>query len=98
MDAVAIDKRNVGIRVNFDIEKMCPGQSQCADEGGRFGFCYENKEFHKAVEKIEQKKPIYVEYIFILVQSQEGWIFTKLFRKWHVWFKKSLVLNWNMWI
>lgn len=56
LDAVAIDKRNVGIRVNFDIEKMCPGQSQCADEGGRFGFCYENKEFHKAVEKIEQKK------------------------------------------
>ena len=55
LDDVAIDKRNVGIRVNFDIEKMCLGQSQCADEGGRFGFCYENKEFHKAFVKLNKK-------------------------------------------
>ena len=56
LDAVNIDKRNVGIRDNFDIEKMCPGQSQCSEEGGRFGFCYENQEFHKAVEKILGKE------------------------------------------
>lgn len=55
LDNVSVDKRNVGIRINFDIEKMCPGQSQCADEGGRFGFCYENKEFYKAVEKIKER-------------------------------------------
>ena len=35
----------IGLRVNFDIEKACPGQSQCGDEGGRFGFCYENGAF-----------------------------------------------------
>ena len=31
-------KGQVGLRVNFDIEKYCPEQSQCAEEGGRFGF------------------------------------------------------------
>lgn len=56
LDLVESDKRNVGIRINFDIEKMCPGQSQCADEGGRFGFCFENKELDKAIQKLKQKK------------------------------------------
>lgn len=41
---------NVGLRVNFDIEKYCPGQSQCGNEGGRFGFCYENGELKKAID------------------------------------------------
>ena len=44
---------SVGIRVNFDIEKMCPGESACGTEGGRFGFCYENGEFLKAINKIK---------------------------------------------
>ena len=47
LDALPVENRAVGIRVNFDIEKMCPGQSQCPEEGGRFGFCYENGEFKK---------------------------------------------------
>lgn len=46
------DSYNIGIRVNFDIEERCPGQSQCGDEGGRFGFCYENGELFRALEKI----------------------------------------------
>lgn len=55
LENVSIEKRKVGIRVNFDIEKMCPGQSQCGQDGGRFGFCYENDEFKKAVEKINKR-------------------------------------------
>lgn len=43
------DVRRVGIRVNFDVEKMCPGQSQCPLDGGRFGFCYENGELAKVI-------------------------------------------------
>lgn len=46
---------SVGIRVNFDLEKYCPGQSQCGAEGGRFGFCYENGELLKAIECIQSK-------------------------------------------
>lgn len=45
---------NLGIRVNFDIEKTCPGQSQCGNEGGRFGFCLENGELEKAIIKIKR--------------------------------------------
>ncbi len=47
-------KKAVGIRVNFDIEKMCPGQSQCAEKGGRFGFCLENGEFAKALQRLKK--------------------------------------------
>lgn len=46
---------NVGVRVNYDIEKMCPGQSQCPSDGGRFGFCYENGELKKAIDSIRKK-------------------------------------------
>ncbi len=53
-DAVPEDC-NLGIRVNFDIEKFCPTQSQCGAEGGRFGFCYENGELLKAIQKIQSK-------------------------------------------
>lgn len=45
----------IGLRINFDIEKNCPGQSQCGEEGGRFGFCYENGEFGKALKKVQAK-------------------------------------------
>ncbi|MGN0386834.1 MAG: hypothetical protein ACI4EX_13250 [Lachnospiraceae bacterium] len=55
LDALPTNNRAVGIRINFDIERMCPGQSQCPQEGGRFGFCYENGEFSKAVAKLRQK-------------------------------------------
>ena len=46
---------HIGIRVNFDIESNCPGQSACGSEGGRFGFCYENGELEKAIQKILRK-------------------------------------------
>lgn len=55
LDEVPEGYRSVGIRINFDIEKMCPGQSQCAEEGGRFGFCYENGELSKVIEKLREK-------------------------------------------
>ena len=45
----------VGIRVNFDLESMCPGQTQCGEDGERFGFCYENGELERAIEKIKSK-------------------------------------------
>ncbi len=42
----------VGIRVNFDLEEKCPGQTQCGEEGERFGFCYENGELKRAMDRI----------------------------------------------
>ena len=55
LEEVTNKKCNLGIRVNFDVESMCPGQSQCAEEGGRFGFCYENGALGKAIEQIRKK-------------------------------------------
>ena len=55
LDSVRLKECNLGIRVNFDIEKFCPGQSQCGAEGGRFGFCYENGELGKAIQRIQDK-------------------------------------------
>lgn len=45
----------VGIRVNFDLEQYCPGQTQCGEDGERFGFCYENGDLKRAIDKIESK-------------------------------------------
>ena len=45
----------LGIRVNFDIEAACPGQSACGSEGGRFGFCYENGKLKEALDTIAAK-------------------------------------------
>lgn len=46
---------DVGIRVNFDLESYCPGQTQCGEDGERFGFCYENGELKRAIDRIESK-------------------------------------------
>lgn len=55
LDDLQVKDYNLGIRVNFDVEKMCPGQSQCAEEGGRFGFCFENGELKRAIDRIHGK-------------------------------------------
>lgn len=46
---------DVGVRVNFDLESKCPGQAQGGEDGGRFGFCYENGELKRAIDKIQDK-------------------------------------------
>lgn len=48
----------VGLRVNFDLEEMCPGESACGDEGGRFGFSYETGEFERVLQTIKKKKNV----------------------------------------
>jgi diaminopimelate decarboxylase len=42
-------KYEVGIRVNFELERLCPNESASGKEGGRFGFCYENGELKRAI-------------------------------------------------
>lgn len=52
-EAVWEKEVKVGIRVNFDIEEMCPGESACGAEGGRFGFCYETGEMDKVLTRVQ---------------------------------------------
>lgn len=42
--------RGIGLRVNFDLESMLPGQTITGMNGGRFGFNLENGNLHKAIE------------------------------------------------
>lgn len=39
----------VGLRINFDLEKECPGETIPGLEPGRFGFNVENGDFDKAI-------------------------------------------------
>ncbi len=55
LDEVGTNCSGVGIRVNFDLESICPGQTQCGVEGERFGFCFENGELKRAIDAIEEK-------------------------------------------
>lgn len=40
----------VGIRANFNLEQMCPGETTMGEVSGRFGFCYETGKFARAIE------------------------------------------------
>lgn len=44
----------VGIRANFDLEKMCPGETTMGEVSGRFGFCYETGKFAAALKMLQE--------------------------------------------
>lgn len=44
---------SVGVRVNCDIASLCPEETLASEEGGRFGYCYENGVLKNAVERLQ---------------------------------------------
>jgi len=42
----------VGLRVNFDLEALCPGETSAAEGGSRFGFPYETGELKQAIDRL----------------------------------------------
>lgn len=48
----------VCLRVNYDLEKYCPGETQCGSEAGRFGFSYENESLKHAIHMIRNMKNV----------------------------------------
>lgn len=42
----------VGLRVNWDLEAHCPGESTTGDEGSRFGFNTDNGELDQAIQEL----------------------------------------------
>ena len=44
----------VGLRVNCDIGALCPEEQLVEEEGGRFGYCYENGKLKEAILEIEK--------------------------------------------
>lgn len=47
-------KSAVGLRVNYDIERDCPGETTCTGIPGRFGICLENGDFEKALALLRE--------------------------------------------
>ncbi|RGD94629.1 diaminopimelate decarboxylase [Clostridiales bacterium AM23-16LB] len=48
------DSLKVGMRVNFNLEAMCPGETTAGMEASRFGFCVENGDFESALNRLRR--------------------------------------------
>ena len=44
---------HVGVRVNCDIAALCPHEVLVEEEGGRFGYCYENGRLGEVIRRIQ---------------------------------------------
>lgn len=45
---------SIGVRVNVDIAHLCPKEVLAQEDGGRFGYCYENKELEKVINRMKR--------------------------------------------
>lgn len=45
---------SVGLRVNCDIARLCPEEQLAAEEGSRFGYCYENGVLAQTIQRIRK--------------------------------------------
>ena len=71
LNELRVDKSyEIGLRINFDIEKMCPNEATCGNEGGRFGFCIHNNEFENALKIIEDIKNVSLAGIHLHTSSK----------------------------
>ena len=43
---------SVGVRVNCDIASLCPEEQLVEEEGGRFGYCYENGSLKAVIDRL----------------------------------------------
>lgn len=50
----------VGLRINFDLEQECPGETIPGEEPGRFGFNLENGDFDKALNRLSHLQKVKV--------------------------------------
>lgn len=48
------DSIKVGLRINFDLESVCPGETIPGKEPGRFGFNVENGDFERAIFQLSK--------------------------------------------
>ena len=50
------EKKNsiIGIRINYDLESECPGETTCRGVVGRFGISYENGDVERAIRMLRE--------------------------------------------
>ena len=71
---------NVGIRVNFNLESMCPGETTMGEESGRFGYSYEDGTFAKILEQVRAIPNVRVNGIHLHSSSKSRYhLHSKLF-------------------
>ena len=51
-------KIKVGIRVNYDLQKLIPDEVLADEEGSRFGYCYENDALKNVIEKLRENENV----------------------------------------
>ena len=72
----------IGLRVNFDLEKECPGETTCRGVPGRFGICLENGDFAIAVNMLKKSGiSLYCLHMHQSSSSRSLRIFEKITRK-----------------
>lgn len=72
----------VGLRVNFDLETLCPGETTAGEAVSRFGICYENGDFEKAVIMLRNAGlEINGIHLHTSTKSRSAKVFTMLARK-----------------
>lgn len=47
-------KASVGLRVNFDLEKVCSHETTAGNEVSRFGLCFENGDLQRAIKALRE--------------------------------------------
>ena len=65
LDENLSEKIGIGIRVNFNLEKDCPGETGFFNEGSRFGFSYETGDLKNKIILINSLKNIKIEGLHI---------------------------------
>lgn len=72
----------VGLRLNFALEALCPGETTAGEEVSRFGICYENGDFKRAVEMLREAGiPVAGIHLHTSTKSRSARVFTMLARK-----------------
>lgn len=56
LSALDISKIKVGLRVNFNLEEYCKGETTAGKDVSRFGICLENGDFEIAVKTLKSLK------------------------------------------
>ena len=60
----------IGLRVNCDIAALCPEEKLVDEEGGRFGYCYENGVLKAAIDRLEALPNVFVSGLHLHSSTQ----------------------------
>lgn len=73
----------IGLRVNFNLNRILPGETSAKDEGARFGFNYETGQLKAVIDKISHMENVKIAgvHMHTSTQSHSQSIYRELTRK-----------------